>query len=334
MTEQNTSVELNCNLIEDLSSGTELENNPVMAMASDSLPIGVSNANLVENSSACGKCNGANEKVNRNPTYVWAYGRIKSRFTDECINREFKNAVKKVNTNGLDDAQVMYEVLKRPENRYLLRKICWVLQISGIDVYVLLPTDIQDYSLLIEAINPSSSAGEILVDIVIGTRGPIADLSICNCLPLPIVFYDRVYSFNMGQMINGIIEEIITRRNESRALNTDDENALRKATADLFTMIVFSAMDNAGGTDEHRAMNYMLTDPNVYISVKAAFDSDKSLESITARPAEVSGVRKIVDVIFTYRSRKNDAIYQELVRVDVTCEFPFIVFEPTRTITF
>jgi hypothetical protein len=42
-------------------------------------------------------------------------------------------------------------------------------------------------------------------------------------------------------------------------------------------------------------------------------------------PSPLSGVRKVVDVIFCYTSRTTDVTEQFFVRVDVTEEFLFLV---------
>jgi PatG C-terminal len=43
------------------------------------------------------------------------------------------------------------------------------------------------------------------------------------------------------------------------------------------------------------------------------------------RPSSLSGVRNIVDVIFSYTNRATDVTEKFFVRVDVTEEFPFLV---------
>lgn len=331
MSDWNLSAEPENSSQEDLSNSVESESSIIKDIPNDSLSIEESNVNLVESNSTCKKCSGTDKTVTGRPRYVWAYGKITTRFPDECISREYQLAIQRLDTKGLSDTQVKYEVLKKPENRYLLRKICWVLQVTGIDTYILLPTDIQDYGQLVEAINPEviyaqPKAGP-LVNIIIGTRGPIANPSMCNCLPLPIVTYDRIFTFNILEMINKVVEELTSKAKEERTFMADEEKAFRETTFDIFSDIVFSTSDNVGGTDEHRAINFMLTDPNVYRSVRDALDDDNWLESINARPARVSGIRTMIDVIFTYKNRKTNAIYEEFIRVDVTCEFPFIVSE-------
>jgi hypothetical protein len=43
------------------------------------------------------------------------------------------------------------------------------------------------------------------------------------------------------------------------------------------------------------------------------------------RPSRLSGVRKIVDAIFSFSNRNTDVTEKYFVRVDVTEEFPFLV---------
>ena len=43
------------------------------------------------------------------------------------------------------------------------------------------------------------------------------------------------------------------------------------------------------------------------------------------RPSRLSGVRSIVDVIFSYTNRQTNVTEKYFVRVDVTEEFPFLV---------
>jgi hypothetical protein len=47
--------------------------------------------------------------------------------------------------------------------------------------------------------------------------------------------------------------------------------------------------------------------------------------AINVRPSRLSGLRTIVDVIFSYTHRQTDVTEKFFVRVDVTEEFPFLV---------
>jgi hypothetical protein len=84
--------------------------------------------------------------------------------------------------------------------------------------------------------------------------------------------------------------------------------------------------DNAGANDEHRALNYMaMRYPAIYAKAAEQFALDFSLTGVEARQSPLSGVRKMVDVVFAYTNRNTDFTEKSYVRVDVTEEFPFLV---------
>ncbi len=129
------------------------------------------------------------------PSYVYAIGRIEARFPNLSAEKEFAQATGRADTAGKTDQQTFHAV-HRPsgENRYLVRQLCWVLNIQGLETYLLLPRDPVDIDLLVEAIRPVSSPND--VDVVIGMRGPIAPPTMCNGLLVPIVGFDQIYSFD------------------------------------------------------------------------------------------------------------------------------------------
>jgi PatG C-terminal len=62
--------------------------------------------------------------------------------------------------------------------------------------------------------------------------------------------------------------------------------------------------DNAGSTDEHRALNYLAVRyPAIYVRTAEAFASNESLAALDVRPSSLSGTRKILDIIFSYVNR-------------------------------
>ena len=84
--------------------------------------------------------------------------------------------------------------------------------------------------------------------------------------------------------------------------------------------------DNASATDEHRALNYLTVRyPAIYTAVAQAQGRNCSLTAVDVRPSALSGVRNIVDVIFSFTDRATDAVEKQYLRVDVTEEFPFLV---------
>jgi hypothetical protein len=84
--------------------------------------------------------------------------------------------------------------------------------------------------------------------------------------------------------------------------------------------------DNAGATDEDRALNYLAVRYQaIYASAADAFARNSSLTGVDVVRSALSSTRNIVDVIFTYTNRNTDVDEKFFVRVDVSDEFPFLV---------
>jgi hypothetical protein len=262
----------------------------------------------------CPTCAGsaANGGGGGQPAYVYALGRIEVRFPSIAIEKEFAQATGRENTAGLTDRQALHSVLTQRQNRYLARRLCWVLTIEGIDTYILASRDPVDFELLLEHLRPASRATDY--DAVIGVRGGVAPPEACNGLMLPIVTVDQTYSFD----IDGLIKSI--PRPESMT-----PEQFEPAAEELFTRFIQVA-DNAGATDEHRALNYLaLRYPAVYARATEAHANNFAMTGVEVRPSRLSGLRKIVDVVFSYTQRQTDFVEKYFVRVDVTEEFPFLV---------
>ncbi len=254
---------------------------------------------------SCAVCPGA-------PNYVYALGNIEVRFPNVSVEKEFVQATARTKTAGMTDQQVLRTVLSEPQNRYLVRQACWVLKIEGVETYILQPRHPEGLELLVEAIRPDPRPTDI--DLVIGARGPIAPPEMCNGLMIPIVGFDQIYSFDMDSLIKSIPRPkgIATKKFEDTALE--------------LLMRIKQTADNAGATDEHRALNYLLVrDNKIYECCVECHGRNCSLTGVEVRPSPLSGVRKIFDVIFSYTNRATDVTEKYFVRVDVTEEFPFLV---------
>ena len=81
--------------------------------------------------------------------------------------------------------------------------------------------------------------------------------------------------------------------------------------------------DNAGVTDENRALNHLAVRyPAIYATAAEAFGRDASLTAMTVRPSSLSSTHNLVGVIFSYTNRTTDVTEKFFVRVDVTEELP------------
>jgi hypothetical protein len=246
------------------------------------------------------------------PSYVYAIGKIEPRFPKISVEKEFAQAVGRDKTSGLTDRQALHGVLSKPENRYLVRQLCWVMTIEGLETYIVVPRDPADYSLLVEALRPTPQPWDL--DCVIGYRGAIAGPEVCNGLMVPIVAFDQIYSFDRDALIKAI-----PKPKEASA------KEFGPAAEELFDRIM-QMTDNAGATDEHRALNYLAVRyPAIYANAAEAFGRNASLTGVDVAPSPLSGTRKVVDVIFSYTNRSTDVTDKFFCRVDVTEEFPFLV---------
>jgi len=203
-------------------------------------------------------------------------------------------------------------VLSQRQNRYLARQLCWVMTIEGLETYILTPRDPGDLDLLVEALRPNPTPMDL--DVVIGLKGSFAPPELCNGLLVPIVVFDQIYSFDRDALIKAI----------PRPEKASPEE-FAPAAAELFDRIM-QMTDNAGATDEHRALNYLAVRyPAIYANAAEAFGRNCSLTAVDVRISPSSGTRKIVDVIFSYTNRNTDVTEKFFVRVDVTEEFPFLI---------
>lgn len=223
----------------------------------------------------------------------------------ECIQ-----AISRSETKGLTDHQSFHAALSKPENRYLVRQLCWVFSIERVDTYLLTPRDPGDYALLVEALRANPSPGDL--DLVIGMRGSLAPPSACNGLSVPILAFDQLYSFDRESLVRSIPRPEKT--------SAKDFGPVAQELLDRILQIT----GNTGITDEHRALNYLaMRYPAIYAKASEEFAKNASLASVSVRPSALTGARRLVDAVFEYRNRSTDAVEKFSVRVDVTEEFPF-----------
>jgi hypothetical protein len=281
-------------------------------VTADTIPVQGRNGQHLVPSQPCATCGHIGEAGAQGAhlTPVYALGKVEYRFPTLGTEKEVAQVIGRGNAEGLTDQNAVYEALK--EYRYLARLMCYVMVIGGLETYLLQPRDPMDLDLLVEAVRPTGAAGDM--DAVVGVRGPVASPEQCNGLTVPIVIFDQLYSFDSGEL----------RRSIPRPDDVDEQSFL--ATADEVLGRITALGDNAGATDEDRALNYLaLRYDRIYSATLEAHNRNESLSAIEVRPAALSGPRRLVDVIFSYTHRSTDVTQRYAVRVDVTEPFPFLV---------
>ncbi len=244
--------------------------------------------------------------------YVYVLGQIDFRFPSLAVEKEVAQAVGRSDSSGLTDRQAVHAVISRPEFRYLARQLCYVLCVQGMETYILRPRDPVEFDRLVEAVRPEPRSSDL--DVVIGHRGPLAPPSLCNGLTIPVVSFEQVYSFASDELVAAI----------GKPKGMSDERF--EASSKELLRSVMQLADNAGDTDEHRAVNYLAVRyPRIYEKTVEAFAADHSLSGVSFRESRLSGARRIIDVVLCYTERRTDVSERFFVRVDVTEPFPFLV---------
>ncbi len=236
--------------------------------------------------------------------FIFALGSVDVRFPNLGVEKEFNQVAAAQGANGVTAKEVRYNVLKT--NRHLAREVCWVLQIEGIDTYILVPSDPLYLDMLVDCIAPTDDRAEMDIDVVIGLKGPVAPPEMCNGLALPIVAVSNMYQFELKRFSD-------------------------KAARDTINKIMAMA-DNTGEMDAHRAVNYLAVRCDkmyALISRKCGSGQDGGylLEGIDVKPSRLSSARKILNVIFAFYNKSDGYREKHYIRVDVNDKYPFIIGE-------
>jgi hypothetical protein len=194
-----------------------------------------------------------------------------------------------------------------------------VFAIEGLDTYLLQPRETTDFELLLEAVRANPSRQD--VDVVVGLRGPLAPPTMCNGLSVPIVAFSQIYSFDRDSFVQAV-----------PAPEGQQAEGFSEKVNEIFDRILRVA-DNAGASDEHRALNYLATRyPAIYNLGTQRYAEGNSLTAIETAPSRLSGTRRMVNVSFVFMNRQTQVMDRYSVRVDVTEEFPFLASAITPTL--
>ena len=165
---------------------------------------------------------------------VYAIGMVKCIPRNSSVDNEYLQATKKHFEPANPEAT--RSALSLPENRYLAREMCWILEIQNVETYVLIPSDLDDLKQLIQALGAD-------LDIVIGTRGPLSRAEMCSGRTLPIVYFDLIYSSSKEELLRKI------PRPDNISAKTFGPTSEKVYNA------IIQMTDNVGATDRDRAVN-------------------------------------------------------------------------------
>ena len=135
------------------------------------------------------------------PSYVYAVGRVEPRFPSLAVEKEFAQVSGRADSAGLTDRETLQTVLSNRANRYLVRQLCWIFLVEGLETYLLTARDPAELELLIEAVRPRPQPADL--DVVIGVLGPLAPPEACG-LGVPVVTFDQLYSFDRDTLLDAL----------------------------------------------------------------------------------------------------------------------------------
>lgn len=298
-------------------SQTAVQEQPISAPADQGQPTRVASSAVSpaatvspQACSTCGTAPAANGGMATAPPCIYVIGHIEPRFPLLSIEKEARQAIARGAASKDTDREIMAKLLRDPANKYLVRRLCWVLSVQGVETYILMPRD-GDYQPLIDAYRAEPNPGDL--ELVIGIRGPIANPDMCNGLLVPIVIFDQIYAFDRDTLLKSIPKP------------KDGDSKFLKAAGEMFDRIMQQS-DNAGAADCDRALNYVAVRyDRIYSLAAEQFANNASFTGIDCLPSPLNGTRKVVDVVFSFTDRATDVVSKFFTRVDVTECFPFLV---------
>jgi hypothetical protein len=268
---------------------------------------------------------------------VYAVGRVTPQFPSIAVEKEFVQLTGQVG-HGMVETELLREVLRAPDNRYLARHLCWVFATQEVDTFALAPREEAELARLVDLL--PDDAAEDVVHVVVGSSVlPGAIYEPCPTLGLPTVVADQLFGFTLDEFGDALqnaeaaesaasAPAEASSRKTGRAARPRDQ--LQAVVRDVFSRLTRRA-ENRGVSDEHRALNYLaLRYPPLYHAVAQAYDEGKLLVDIHARHRHSSD-RRLVSVEVIFRHRRTEITDRLQCLVDVTEVFPFLVtkLQPT-----
>lgn len=153
----------------------------------------------------CPTCGGGSAAAPFGQTQATLVGIVTAAFPSLSVEKEFAQLLGQKDFKGFTDRQTIHAVLKRPENRYLARRMCFMHTPYGggtSPAYVLVPEEPEDITLLIDTLERPLSASEF--DVAKGRIVGIAPPAMCNAQQLPILAFSQLYSFRLDAFLKSI----------------------------------------------------------------------------------------------------------------------------------
>lgn len=264
----------------------------------------------------------SSQGASRPPVTGWVYaiGQLTPRFPDLGVEKEVAQAAGGAGNVGNDELRAL---LVQPENEYLIRQMCWVFTVGGIDVFMLACRDGAEAARLVDAL-PAADEAEHTLQVVVGASVTADPRDPCGSNSLPTVRVDQMLTFTIDEFIEALITAGGGAEDGKDNPREADEPGARRAAKDLFAQLTRRS-HNWGVAAEDRARNYVaLRYSHLYRLAADARRGGKTLVAIDVRPFAKPAGREVVSVQLLFRARRTDVAERYQCLVDVTDRFPFL----------
>jgi hypothetical protein len=252
--------------------------------------------------------------------FIYSIGKLDIRFPSMGIEREFQQRERHLAMGRQEQWSNRGERLSAvlSATPHLSRSVCLIHSIGGMPAYAIVPTSSEILSSVTQALQYVDQSDAWTL--VIGRSGPMSKPTTCGGLLVQMVACDAFYSFTLSEFVR----ELSTKAEPALSRGNITEEQFSNIARELFLRIT-SSLENMGGLDQHRALNYMLVQhPGPFVAVAQRADT-AILDSIETRLNMTPGARRIVTVIFTFIDRATSVPERLFTRIDVTEEWPFVV---------
>ncbi len=252
------------------------------------------------------------------PEFVYAIGTLRPVFPDLSVREEFRYAVNQVPGGSETSYHLVFTYQPSPPSTpspffYIAEHCCWLLEIDGVDTYLLQPRSTRELRDLVDAIPPEDEI-EPRMTVAIGLLGPAASTELCGH-ELPVVLVNQVYHFELKDLVAEI-------QGGSPPMPEISQEAI------IGVLRALELKPNRGDTDAERALNYVgLRYREVYQKADelcTGAGAKMYLSAVRTEPGEVQGTRRIIDVVFEFKRRQSEDVIFYYCSVDVTGLFPFL----------
>lgn len=244
------------------------------------------------------------------PAAVVAVGAITCAFPSLSVEKEFAQLLGQKDFNGFTDRQTMYSILSKPENRYLARRMCFLLTPYGTGAspaYVLMPEEQDDIDLLVDTLKRPVSSTEF--DVVKGQVIGIAPPALCNAQQLPVLSFYQLYSFGLEEFLGAL------PRPDKMA-----EAEFKTACDEVFHRALHLASNASGPM---LGLSYaILSYAGLYKLVAEKYQHNYSLANLEVRTSQVTGGS--ADIWLKFVDRKTSFTETYCFTVNYSGPFAFL----------